>query len=841
MNKAKILKSAEKHLMQGKIPAAISDYQKIIETDPNDFAVLNTIGDLYVRLGNLGEGLRYFNNLASSFYSGGFKVKAIAIYKKITKLAPSSMEARQRLAELYALQGLLSEARAQYLQLADAFVAEGKLDQAAESLRKLAAAEPGNTEVQSRLIDVEVKRGNAQTAVGMMLAQAERLRQKGDVTAAKATMEKAQKIDADSPAVKILLAKILVAEGQTDPAIALLHELDTTGSSPEVQLALWECLLGANRLDEAAQVGQRLFESDARHFPLLLTLSERYLASGEMDAAVRILDPLVQAPRLEPYGMRLSGLLQKILSENPDHLPAIERSVTVSRKLGQINLISLALEHLASYHIKNENFPTALSVYKELLEVDPLNAVVRQGMGQLQRQLGEPVEKEASSEEGIHPSEPKPDERQAFDASSVQEFALEEKKPYPRAATEKVKEVSAEDVAQRELLDSLVLEGELLAGYGLVKRAAQVFEELVRISPYHALALRRLVEIYSSLDQLADAARCCAKLSKVAYKEGQVDEARQWTRKAADLDQTVQSKPIAEAPELSPGLDRRRADWSGQMGAEDRYDLSDELMAVSESSSRGKDDNLAPGGAAASAASADEAVLIEAIEEIDFYIDQKFWAEAQGLVEKMLKDFPDSEVLKARLEQCRALAPPLPPMEETVPAALPATEPVAEPTDAVLTVATQGFGDVLSEFNVMESTSDAGGDFNTHYNLGIAFREMGLIEEAVAEVQKALSLIDPEDRKQDYFNGCSLLGLCLAESQRYQEAVEWMGRGLSLLGGEQKGEEVLSLKSDLADTCAKAGNLQRSRKLLEEIRQENPNFRDVEQRIQALPPVEPGN
>jgi hypothetical protein len=50
-NKTKTVGAAEKYVAQGKIPAAIDEYRKILQKDPNDLMVLSTIGDLYVRCG----------------------------------------------------------------------------------------------------------------------------------------------------------------------------------------------------------------------------------------------------------------------------------------------------------------------------------------------------------------------------------------------------------------------------------------------------------------------------------------------------------------------------------------------------------------------------------------------------------------------------------------------------------------------------------------------------------------------------------------------------------------------------------------------------------------------
>ena len=59
--------------------------------------------------------------MGDAYATQGFTVKAIAMYKKISKLKPS-LECVLKLAELYTQQGLFNDARAQYLQVADEFL-----------------------------------------------------------------------------------------------------------------------------------------------------------------------------------------------------------------------------------------------------------------------------------------------------------------------------------------------------------------------------------------------------------------------------------------------------------------------------------------------------------------------------------------------------------------------------------------------------------------------------------------------------------------------------------------------------------------------------------------------
>src|SRR6476661_1219684 len=91
-NKQKALSAAEKFVQQGKLPNAIAEYEKVLKADPKDLTVLNTIGDLYARVGNNDQATYYFKKVGDQYAQNGFAVKAIAIYKKLTKIGPYNSE-----------------------------------------------------------------------------------------------------------------------------------------------------------------------------------------------------------------------------------------------------------------------------------------------------------------------------------------------------------------------------------------------------------------------------------------------------------------------------------------------------------------------------------------------------------------------------------------------------------------------------------------------------------------------------------------------------------------------------------------------------------------------------
>ncbi len=224
-NKTKHAETAQKYLHQGRIPLAIAEYQQILKHEPKDQVTLMTIGDLFVRQGETFQALEYFERLAHIFLAEGFLSKAIAIYRKITKLAPEETRPVERLADLYVQQGVLSEARPVYLQLAELHQRAGRQHRAVGLLRKLLAAEPDNLRVQVRLADLLQAAGKPAEAVTALRAAAELLHRRGAHAEALEYADRALKMAPDDLHTLTLKARMLAAGSHRSDAIALLQAL----------------------------------------------------------------------------------------------------------------------------------------------------------------------------------------------------------------------------------------------------------------------------------------------------------------------------------------------------------------------------------------------------------------------------------------------------------------------------------------------------------------------------------------------------------------------------------------------------------------------------------------
>src|SRR5271166_4357234 len=183
-HKAKALQDAEKSVSQGKIAQAIKQYQEILDNDPSDVSLFNTVGDLYIRDRNITEGLRQFHRLAEAYTRDGFNVKAIAIYRKICKVDPNSPATLLKLAELYQLQGLSREAREQYLQAVEFFKKRNQPERVLEVCRKLVQLDPENINFRNRLAAECEQTGKRDDAAQAYLESAEILLRRDDQVAA---------------------------------------------------------------------------------------------------------------------------------------------------------------------------------------------------------------------------------------------------------------------------------------------------------------------------------------------------------------------------------------------------------------------------------------------------------------------------------------------------------------------------------------------------------------------------------------------------------------------------------------------------------------------------------
>ena len=140
------------------------------------------------------------------------------------------------------------------------------------------------------------------------------------------------------------------------------------------------------------------------------------------------------------------------------------------------------------------------------------------------------------------------------------------------------------------------------------------------------------------------------------------------------------------------------------------------------------------------------------------------------------------------------------------------------------------FGELKQELE--EEVIAGDDDPETHYNLGVAFREMGLLDEAIAELQKVCTAIDRGKAFSQPVQTYTWLAQCFLDKGVPDAAIRWYEKALHIPGLDQ--EARLAINYELGSACETARDKPAALRHFTAVYGTNIDYRDVAERIQAL-------
>jgi tetratricopeptide (TPR) repeat protein len=492
-NKAKVLAQAEKFVQQGKLSNAIAEYEKIIKEDPKDLTVLNTVGDLYVRMGSNDQATHYFKKVGDQYAQNGFTVKAIAIYKKLTKLGAQSAENLTRLAELYSQQGLFNDARVHYMQVADQLLKSGDNNQAARIFQKILELDPENAHTQAKLADLYQKLGKKEEARNIYSSAAESLYARGSYGAADEALEKVLALDPSNANALMLRGLIAVDAGNSQDAVRHLEQVTDLESRPDGLRALLRAKLQTGDPEGVEEVAEKLL---TKHNDLtgISTVAQWYVSNDYLERGLRLYE--AHADRLFADNQAaLQETLYPLMGRARDNPAALTILNRLLNQRGDHSQTAEMIELQAHAAANNGNFVEARDLYKKLMEMEPENALHAQSHKQMQAKLGDD-----SATRILTPEEA----AQAFMVEELDESAPPVQQKY--------------DPPTEQAIESALTDAELYVSYNVPAKAIPPLEAALPLAPQDVNLNQRLAGLYVRAERYADAAKLYKNLSDI-YKE----------------------------------------------------------------------------------------------------------------------------------------------------------------------------------------------------------------------------------------------------------------------------------------------------------------------------------
>ncbi|MBN2359958.1 MAG: tetratricopeptide repeat protein [Deltaproteobacteria bacterium] len=228
--------------------------------------------------------------------------------------------------------------------------------------------------------------------------------------------------------------------------------------------------------------------------------------------------------------------------------------------------------------------------------------------------------------------------------------------------------------------------------------------------------------------------------------------------------------------------------------------------------------------------------------EADFFMRQGLYEEARDILQAILDDVPESWRARAMLDQVQSLeaGEELAGGDDGVAASAPAAggddsfdlaaELDSELGDFAPAAAAEDFqytvDEVFQEFKKGVAKTVDANDADTHYDLGIAYKEMGLVEDAINEFKVATS--NPRKAPDAFY----MMSLCHIELGRNTEAINRLKDALNSEGISSAQETACLF--ELGQVYQRIEDPQEALYYFKKVLKKDPKFQDVSDRVAAL-------
>ncbi len=675
-----------------------------------------------------------------------------------------------------------------HLAAAQKFLERGQEERALEEFARVVQEDPRDTRTWLKMAEIHARRGALEQARDIYLRTAEIYVEQGFPRKAMTVYKSVLKLTPGLPHVRERLAETYRQQGMVADA---LRELELSANE----------LQAAGKIEETLPALRKIVGLHPDNIGARIRLAETASQVGKVDEAVHELSQLAVQVKAQGRADDFVRVAERLLFHRPSNFAVARELAAAYIQRGNPRLALVKLQNALKAAPRDPQNVTLLA--EALAQLDPSKAVsVWRELAELHDAAGRLNDRDAATRAALALDGTDGETREmaarwgiAVSAVKVRNVSMSGPPPLPSTvsgarplprndgpggdrsgpisglASVGVPGVSGLAPGLTEV-GRVLAQADVFVKYGLVERAVDHLRRVFALDPRHRGARERLASVLSQLGRRSEAAAELAVLAGQLAEEGDGD-AELVAERALTLDPSC-----AAAAKL----------------------LGREVAAP-------------PAPEAVAAALSDE--LRSELEQVDFFLQQSLLDEARGVLDELAERFPGDPLIdekQAAIARAEIAATPPPVVGEQ--GAIPGSDRVAA---------------TIPHGPVAKLSPSERADPGTHGDLGIAYKEMGLYDAAIAEFKLLQA-----DRTRAVF-ALTMIGECVEAKGELGEAVGKYKEALNL--SQVTLSESLELYYLLGSVFERLGDVREALYFFENLRKRDATFRDVVRRIAALKPA----
>jgi tetratricopeptide (TPR) repeat protein len=843
IDREKSLATAQKYVEKRRYDRAVIEYQKILQEDPSDARTLLKLGDLQSKMEAYADAIATYERVGKFYAAQGFALKAVAVYKQIreiiTKHVPQLDDqyayVTPKLADLYEQLGLTSDALAALDEVVAHLQRHNRPQDAIDVFRRIVELDPANPLTHLRLAEALSQAKSIDEAVaefGVAAGQLLRLGRRDDVLR---VTERMLQLNPD-PVHARLAAELYLARGNANDGLHALaklqicfqanpSDLDTLGLLARSFTLIGQAAKAIEVHKEMARIARESGKSEL--YCELVAKLQKLAPNDEVvkqlaAQALVIAEETAAASRADAAGGQDGDRVEETYEDVVDgDIESEEQPIDLEKRSARTSP-SAAIDPIFDRGERGGDEDAAANGHAAVARVLADAAGFRR-TGQLVRAI-------ETLREGL------------------------ERAPKALEIREMLRDILLESGDTRGSVDQLIEIAEILVESLNGDEAARSLQDALSLDPNHPIATRMLRDLgYELVEEAADADERAAQEAPTAMRGPWVGYDPAAPLPSYELEEIEPDE--ARGPPFSGGAENGPVGHALPLPMHANIDAIDDpfgdgplpsfaLDRSQDPTESGAGQNRQPGPARVDAGRGANPrgipELESALEEADFFASRGLFDDARTILQEQLSRLPNHPLLRDRLMELVAQertahgnsgTRPSPAAEDRVSNVVGALGPQNGPAAS----ASRGFPgptepvdveEVFAKFKAGVAAQIAVEDTQSHFDLGVAYREMGLLDDAIREF--GLATRDPT-------NACvchSMIGTIQIERGNLNEAIESFQRGLQIPDRTRDQEAALSYELGAAYEAKKMTkqaleSLQRTARLV-------PSYRDVQERIRRL-------